>query len=87
MSVPRHSRWTRLRSACDRTAAALIVALLVAYKRGISPWLGRHCRFEPTCSVYFREAVERHGTVRGTARGLARLCRCHPWHPGGYDPP
>lgn len=71
----------------DRAASAMLIAGVVAYKLTLSPLLGRQCRFQPTCSSYFRQAVERHGAVRGAARGLARICRCHPWHPGGYDPP
>jgi len=73
--------------ACDRAAVAALVAFVVVYKCTLSPLLGRHCRFEPTCSAYFRQAVVKHGAVRGTLRGLARIGRCHPWHPGGYDPP
>jgi putative membrane protein insertion efficiency factor len=73
--------------ACDRAAVAVLVGLVAAYKVAISPWLGRHCRYEPTCSAYFRQAVEKHGAIRGTIKGLLRICRCHPWHPGGYDPP
>ena len=72
---------------CDRAATAVLIAGVVAYKHTLSPLLGRHCRFQPTCSTYFREAVEKYGAVRGTAKGLARICRCHPWHPGGYDHP
>lgn len=72
---------------CDRLATAVLIAGVVAYKHTLSPLLGRHCRFQPTCSTYFREAVEKYGAVRGTAKGLARICRCHPWHPGGYDRP
>jgi putative membrane protein insertion efficiency factor len=71
----------------DRAASAALIAAVVAYKLTLSPLLGRHCRFQPTCSTYFREAVERHGALRGTLKGLARIGRCHPWHPGGYDPP
>ena len=77
----------RVLAACDRGAAAVLVAAARGYKRCVSPFLGRHCRFEPTCSVYFREAVEKYGAVQGCLRGLRRICRCHPWHPGGYDPP
>jgi putative membrane protein insertion efficiency factor len=77
----------RALEACDRGAAALLVAAVIAYKRCLSPLLGRHCRFEPTCSVYFRQAVEKYGAVRGCLRGVRRICRCHPWNPGGYDPP
>ena len=53
----------------------------------LSPLIGRHCRFEPTCSAYFIQAVEKYGAVRGTWRGLKRIGRCHPFQPGGYDPP
>lgn len=72
---------------CDRAASAVLIAAVLVYKITLSPLLGRHCRFQPTCSTYFRQAVEKHGAIRGAALGLARICRCHPWHPGGYDPP
>ncbi|HEX4132819.1 MAG TPA: membrane protein insertion efficiency factor YidD [Pirellulales bacterium] len=65
-------------------ALILVVRL---YQIFVSPLLGRHCRFEPSCSRYFIGAVERHGAMRGSLRGIMRLCRCHPWHPGGDDPP
>ncbi len=61
-------------------------ALLGAYKRFLSPLLPRACRFEPTCSVYAREAVEKHGLPRGSALAAKRLLRCHPFHRGGLDP-
>lgn len=64
----------------------LIVAALVGYKRWVSPMLPSACRFHPTCSDYMREAVERHGSVRGVLMGLYRLCKCHPLHQGGFDP-
>ncbi|MFM8986712.1 MAG: membrane protein insertion efficiency factor YidD [Planctomycetia bacterium] len=73
--------------ACDRAAVAVLVGLVAADTLAISPWLGRQCRYEPPCSAYFRQAVEKHGAIRGTIKGLLRICRCHPWHPGGYDPP
>lgn len=84
-SCPRMIR--NLGRACDRAAVAVLVGLVAAYQVAISPLLGRHCRFDPSCSAYFRESVRRHGAVRGACRGVARICRCHPWHPGGYDPP
>jgi putative membrane protein insertion efficiency factor len=62
------------------------IALLGFYKRFLSPLLPRACRFEPTCSVYAREAIERHGFSRGAVLALRRLLRCHPFHPGGLDP-
>ncbi len=52
----------------------------------ISPLLPPACRFWPTCSAYAAEAVSRHGAIRGARLSLGRLTRCHPWHPGGYDP-
>jgi putative membrane protein insertion efficiency factor len=67
--------------------ASVLCGLIRAYKAFVSPWLGRNCRFEPTCSRYFLESVEKHGAWRGSMRGLARICRCHPWQRGGYDPP
>jgi len=49
--------------------------------------LGRQCRFTPTCSQYFILAVQKYGAIRGAWRGVLRICRCQPFHPGGYDPP
>lgn len=65
---------------------AVLIALIRAYQWFISPLLGPHCRFYPSCSQYAREAVERHGVLRGSGLALRRLLRCHPWHPGGVDP-
>lgn len=56
------------------------------YQRIFSPLLGRNCRFSPTCSQYAYEAISRFGILRGTFMGLTRLGRCHPFHPGGWDP-
>ncbi|MEO1134415.1 MAG: membrane protein insertion efficiency factor YidD, partial [Cyanobacteria bacterium J06639_1] len=56
------------------------------YQRGISPLLPQSCRFYPSCSQYMLEAVERFGAVKGVTMGLGRIGRCHPWHPGGFDP-
>ncbi|MBL8827298.1 MAG: membrane protein insertion efficiency factor YidD [Planctomycetaceae bacterium] len=57
------------------------------YQIFLSPIFGRFCRFQPTCSNYFIGAVQKYGAVRGSIKGIARICRCHPFHPGGYDPP
>jgi uncharacterized protein len=64
----------------------VVLALLDFYKRAISPWLPPACRFEPTCSIYAREAISRHGLAHGSLLTLKRLLRCHPLHAGGFDP-
>jgi putative membrane protein insertion efficiency factor len=64
----------------------LIRALIRAYQLFVSPLCAPHCRFYPSCSQYALEAVTVHGSVRGGTLALRRLIRCHPWHPGGYDP-
>ena len=64
----------------------IVIWALTAYKLLLSPLLPSACRFYPTCSEYMREAVAKHGTVRGVWLGLKRLGRCHPFHAGGYDP-
>ena len=64
----------------------LALALIRFYKRFISPILPPSCRFEPTCSVYTYQAIERYGVVKGGWLGLKRIARCHPLNPGGYDP-
>jgi hypothetical protein len=62
-----------------------LIQLIKAYRFLLSPWLGGHCRFHPTCSCYAITAVERYGALRGGAMAIRRLLRCHPWHPGGID--
>lgn len=64
----------------------LVTGLLRLYKWCVSPLLPPACRYQPTCSDYMRQAVERHGAWRGVRLGVARLLRCHPFHAGGYDP-
>lgn len=65
---------------------AILIALIRVYQLLISPVLGNHCRFYPSCSQYAREALERYGVLRGGWLAIRRLSRCHPWHPGGIDP-
>ena len=65
---------------------AVVLALLGFYKRLISPLLPPMCRFEPTCSSYMLQAVEKYGALRGVWMGVRRLARCHPFNPGGWDP-
>ena len=63
-----------------------LITLVKGYRLLLSPWLGSACRFEPTCSAYSLEALERHGAARGSYLTLRRLARCHPWCDGGHDP-
>lgn len=64
----------------------VLIAIIRAYQYLISPMLGPHCRFHPTCSAYAVEALEQHGIFKGTWLALRRIGRCHPFHPGGHDP-
>jgi len=64
----------------------VLMAAVRAYRYLLSPWLGSACRFEPTCSAYALEALQRHGAAAGSALTLGRLARCQPWCPGGHDP-
>jgi putative membrane protein insertion efficiency factor len=65
---------------------SLALAMIRFYKRFISPALPSSCIYEPTCSVYTYQAIERFGVIRGTWMGIKRISRCHPFHAGGYDP-
>jgi hypothetical protein len=66
--------------------AAPLIWLIRGYQLAISPILGNHCRFEPSCSEYSMNALRRHGLLRGLWLAVRRIVRCHPWDPGGYDP-
>ena len=65
--------------------ALLLIGGVRLYQIFLSPIFGRQCRFWPTCSQYFIDAVRKYGAVRGSIKGTLRICRCHPWHPGGID--
>lgn len=70
-----------------RGAARVGVVMVRCYQKYLSPLkLVSTCRFEPTCSAYALEAISLHGLVRGTVMALVRICKCGPWHPGGFDP-
>lgn len=67
-------------------AARAALAAIAAYRSWLSPFLGRHCRFHPSCSAYAAEAIRRHGLAAGGWLALRRIGRCHPFSAGGYDP-
>ncbi|MCL6502915.1 MAG: membrane protein insertion efficiency factor YidD [Pirellulales bacterium] len=73
--------------ALGLAAGWLLVALVRLYQRLLSPLLGPRCRFTPSCSEYMIQAVRKYGVLPGAWRGILRICRCHPWNPGGFDPP
>jgi uncharacterized protein len=64
-----------------------LIACVRFYQICIGPLLPKACRFYPSCSQYFILAVRKHGPVRGACKGVWRIARCHPWSPGGFDPP
>ena len=67
-------------------AKQLLKILIRFYQLTISPWLGKNCRYYPTCSSYALEAVEKYGSLKGSVLALKRILRCHPFRAGGYDP-
>ncbi len=71
----------------ERAAIGLLVALIWVYQHTLSPLFGNACRFEPSCSRYMVASLRKYGFFPGLFRGLRRVSRCHPWDPGGYDPP
>jgi uncharacterized protein len=64
-----------------------LAGLIWIYQHTLSPLLGNVCRFEPSCSRYMVGAMRKYGLIRGLWKGTGRVLRCHPWNPGGYDPP
>jgi putative membrane protein insertion efficiency factor len=77
------SLWQKL----FRLPVNVIVLLVRLYQLTLSPIVGRHCRFQPTCSNYMIGAVEKYGALRGTLKGVWRIIRCNPFCRGGFDPP
>ena len=69
-----------------RVLACPLLALVWVYRKGISPLIGAHCRYEPTCSSYAEESLRRYGAFRGGWLAMKRILRCHPWGGSGYDP-
>jgi len=72
-------------TALRRAPASVLIQVLRAYRLLLSPWLGNQCRFEPTCSLYAIDALERHGAASGSYLAARRVLRCHPWCKGGID--
>ncbi|WP_071590597.1 membrane protein insertion efficiency factor YidD [Gloeocapsa sp. PCC 73106] len=64
----------------------ILITLIKIYRNFISPLFPPSCRFQPTCSQYCLEAIQEYGSWRGSYLGIRRILRCHPFHPGGYDP-
>lgn len=70
-----------------RIPRQLLWVLVRFYQITISPMIGRNCKFHPSCSNYMIQAIDKYGAVKGTLKGLGRICRCHPWSDGGQDDP
>ena len=64
----------------------IALAAVRLYQQAVSPWLPRACRYYPSCSAYAAQAIEKHGFLYGSSLAVKRILRCHPLHPGGYDP-
>lgn len=77
---------TRLSALPGWLIQRALLALITVYRYAVSPFLGQRCRFHPSCSAYAAEALTKYGALRGSWLALKRVCRCHPFHPGGHDP-
>ena len=64
----------------------IVIGLIRLYQTTLSPLLPRSCRFEPSCSEYTLQSIDKYGVIKGVALGAQRISKCHPFHPGGYDP-
>ena len=73
-------------STIHRSGRKACIGLIRIYQVFLSPFLGRCCRFYPTCSAYTVDAIEMHGVIKGVYLGVRRILKCHPFHSGGYDP-
>lgn len=78
---------SRLVESLASLPSLALVGAVRLYQVFLGPFFGGRCRFHPSCSAYFIEAVRKHGAISGAARGVWRILRCHPWNAGGYDPP
>ena len=78
--------WPRLTALPGRLIQRFLLILITVYRYALSPLLGQRCRFHPSCSVYAAEALTKYGAIRGSWLAAKRVCRCHPFHPGGHDP-
>ena len=83
--LEKRASFERLASMAGRLGRGIVRALIRGYQIGLSPYLPQRCRFYPTCSRYALEAIERHGAIRGGNLAIRRVCKCHPFHPGGVD--
>jgi len=77
----------KLKLGIEALLSVVLIFCVRLYQIFLSPIFGRQCRFQPTCSHYFIGAVRKYGPFVGTWKGIWRICRCHPFHPGGDDPP
>ena len=77
---------TSLMRFLSSVVSKVLTGLIRTYQIAFSPFLGSNCRYHPTCSAYAISAVERHGPFLGSILAVKRICRCHPWAGGGYDP-